>query len=79
MVIRDARGFSTGFYKEVMLHRCSLLSSNMVYKRNMRCVKLPGTYARHRSCIAQDSCCIAQSHGQCRIVVIIKRIISPYV
>ena len=51
----------------------------MACERSTRCVKLPDAHARHRSCIAQGSCCIAQSHGQDRIAITIKRIISPYV
>ena len=45
MVFRDARGFSTGLCREAVLHRCSLVSSNMVCERSTRCVRLPGGHA----------------------------------
>ena len=85
MVFRDARGFSTGLCREAALHRCSLVSSNMVCERSTRCVRLPGAHARHRSrielrdLILQGSRCIAQPHGQRRTAVIAKRMTSPYV
>ena len=75
MVFRDARGFSTGLCKKAALHRCSLVSSNMVCERSMRCVRLPGAHARHRSCIARPHCA---GFGQRRTAVIAKRMTSPY-
>ena len=56
MVLREARGFSTGLCEEAVLHRCSLVSRNMVCERSTRCVRLPGAHARHRSRIAQPHC-----------------------
>ena len=56
MVLREARGFSTGLCREAVLHRCSLVSSNMVCERSTRYVRLPGAHAQHRSRIAQPHC-----------------------
>ena len=56
MVFRDARGFSTGLCREAVLHRCSLVSSNMVCERSTGCVRLPGAHARHRSRFARPHC-----------------------
>ena len=49
MVFRDARGFSTGLCREAVLHRCSLVSSNVACERSTRCVRLPGAHARHQN------------------------------
>ena len=71
MVLREARGFSTGLCREAVLNRCSLVSSNMVCERSTRYVRLPGACAPHRSRIAQP-------HGQRRTAVTAKRMTSPY-
>ena len=77
LVLREARGFSTGLCREAVLHRCSLVSSNMVCERSTRCVRLPGAHARAlHNLIVQGSCCIAQPHGQRRTAVTAKRMIS---
>ena len=79
MALREARSFCTGLCREAVLHRCSLVSSNMVVRAVSGCrVRARGIEAALRNLILQGSCCIAQPHGQRGTAVTAKRMTSPY-